>query len=104
MPDQYHIIISPRATCELTEICGYIQGESPSNAALVATRLVNSIDSLEQLPHRYEVHEHRRDPRKTVHSMAVPPFIVYYRIDEISRAVGVLSIKHGAQQQPKRFK
>jgi plasmid stabilization system protein ParE len=104
MPDTYHIIISPRAVRELTEICSYIRGESPSNAALVATRLVASIDSLEQLPHRYEVHQHRKDPRKTVHSMAVPPFIIYYRIDDNARAVRILSVRHGARRQPQTFK
>lgn len=104
MAERYHIIISPQAVRELTEICAYIRGESPSNAALVATRLVSAIDSLEEFPQRYEVHEHRRDPRMTVHSMAVPPFIVYYRIDQVSSAVRVLSVRHGARRQPRRFK
>jgi plasmid stabilization system protein ParE len=103
MPDRYHVIISPKATQALSEICSYIEHESPANAALVATRLIAAIDSLEQLPHRYEVHEHRQDARKTVRSMAVPPFIIYYRIDDHVQSVRILSVRHGARRQPERF-
>lgn len=103
MPDRYHVIISPKATQALIEICSDIERESPANAARVATRLIAAIDSLEQLPHRYEVHEHRQDARKTVRSMAVPPFIIYYRIDDLVRSVRILTIWHGARRDPDRF-
>ena len=77
MPDGYCVIILPRASADLVEICSYIEQDSPQNAAVVAERLIDAIDSLTELPHRYEVHEHRKDPAKAVRSMAVPPFIIY---------------------------
>jgi plasmid stabilization system protein ParE len=104
MPDRYRIRTMPRASNDIVAICSYIESVSPDNARRVAQRLINAIDSLEILPHRYKVHEHRKDPAKTVHSMPVPPFIVYYRVVDRLRAVEVLTILHGHQQQPKRFK
>ena len=34
---------------------------------------------------------------------SVPPFLIYYRIDEAKRSVGVITIRHGKQRQPRRF-
>jgi plasmid stabilization system protein ParE len=104
MPDPYRVLIPPKAAAELTEICAYIEKQSPQNAAKVAQNIVHAIDSLDLLPHRCKVHEGRADPALTVRSMPVPPFIVYYRVDDRRRAVRILSIRHGARRQPKRFK
>jgi plasmid stabilization system protein ParE len=34
----------------------------------------------------------------------VPPFIIYYRITEKPATVRVLTVRHGARRQPRRFK
>ena len=104
MPLAYHILIPPKASRNLVGICSFIERQSPQNAASVAQRLLDVIDSLASLPRRYEVHEHRRDPALTVYSMAVPPFIVYYRVDDTRQTVRILAIRHGARRQPKRFR
>jgi plasmid stabilization system protein ParE len=104
MADRYHIRAMPRASSDIVSICSHIEKDSPQNAAKVAKVLLDAIDSLEIFPHRYKVHEHRKDPAKTVHSMPVPPFIVYYRIAERSRMVEVLTVLHGRRKQPRRFK
>jgi plasmid stabilization system protein ParE len=104
MPLAYHILIPPKALRDLVDICSYVERQSPQNAASVARQLLDSIDSLAFLPRRYEVHENRRDPALTVHSMSVPPFIVYYRVDDDQQAVRVLAIRHGARRQPRRFR
>ena len=104
MPDLYRVIILPRALADLQALFAYIQQHSPQNAADVARLIVQAIDSLEQFPHRYEVHASSRDPSRVVRSMPVPPYIVYYRIDEQRRSVRVLTIRHGAWRQPRRFK
>jgi len=36
--------------------------------------------------------------------MPVPPFIIYYHIIDQRRAVEVMTIRHGARRQPRRFK
>lgn len=104
MADQYTVRIMPRASNDLAAICTYIEKDSPQNAASVAQELLNAIDSLDILPHHYKVHEHRKDPSKTVRSMPVPPFIVYYRVVDRLRVIEVVAIVHGSRRQPHRFR
>lgn len=104
MPDHYRVRIVPRASDDIVGICTYIEQQSPQNAASVARELLAAIDSLEIFPHRFKVHENRKDPTKTVHSMPVPPFIVYYRVVDRLRIVQVVTVRHGSQRQPKRFR
>jgi plasmid stabilization system protein ParE len=93
----------PRASNDIVALCEHIERDSPQNAASIATRLFEAIDSLDIFPHRYEVHISRRDRDKTVRSMAVPPFIVCYRVSERKQAVEVVTVRHGSQRQPSRF-
>jgi plasmid stabilization system protein ParE len=104
LPERYRVIIPPKASNDLVEICAYIEQDSPQNAASVAQMILDAIDSLDILPHRFKVHEHRRDPAKTVRSMPVPPFIVYYRVDDVRHAVRILHVRHGHRRQPRRFR
>lgn len=104
MVDHYDVRIVPRASNDLVAICAYIEQDSPKNAASVAQELLDAIDSLDILPHRYKVHEHRKDPSKTVRSMPVPPFIVYYRVVDNHRVVEVVAVLHGSRRQPRRFR
>lgn len=103
MAERYRVRITPRAADDITEICAYIEQDSPKNAALLARELVDAIGSIDLLPHRYRIHEHRREPAKTVHAMPVPPFIVYYRVTDRDRVVDVLTVLHGKRRQPERF-
>ncbi|HWB54924.1 MAG TPA: type II toxin-antitoxin system RelE/ParE family toxin [Tepidisphaeraceae bacterium] len=104
MPRRYHIIITSTAANELTDICTFIQKDSPQNAAAVARKFIDAINSLELLPHRFKIHEHRTDPSKTVRSMQLRPFIVYYRTDDATQTVRILAIQHGARLQPPHFR
>lgn len=94
----------PRASRDLLGICSHVEKHSPQNASGVAQVLLDAIDSLEIFPLRYKVHEHRKDPAKTVHSMPVPPFIVYYRVIERLSVVEILTILHGHRKQPGRIR
>ena len=100
----YTVVVEPRATGETRAITRHIAKSSPQGALTTLAGLLNAADSLGQLPHRYEVHQSRRDPALTVRSMPVPPHIVYYRVDDLNQTVRILSIRHGARRQPKRFK
>ncbi|HEY7119200.1 MAG TPA: type II toxin-antitoxin system RelE/ParE family toxin [Tepidisphaeraceae bacterium] len=104
MVDRYRIRMMPRASNDIVGICTYIEQRSPQNAAIVAKRLLDAIDSLEILPHRYKIHEHRKDTAKTVHAMPVPPFIVYYRVVTKNRSVEIIAVLHGSRRQPRRFR
>ena len=104
MPDRYRLRIMPRSADDIAGICAYIEESSPQNAAGVAQDLLDAIDSLEILPRRYRIHEHRKDPSKTVHAMPVPPFIIYYRVVERHHVVEVVAVLHGSRRQPRRFR
>lgn len=104
MPERYRVRITPRAADALAEICAFIERSSPQNAAEVAQRLIDAIDSLALFPQRYRVHEHRKEPTKTVHAMPVPPFIVYYRTVAGDDLVEVVAVLHGHRRQPSRFR
>ena len=97
MPESYRVIVTPKAFDDLNRIVDYIQQHSPQNAARTIDRLYNAAKSLDIFPRRYKIHLHRKDPGKTVHSMPVPPFIIYYRVDERTHTVRVLAVSHGAQ-------
>jgi toxin ParE1/3/4 len=103
VPARYRIIISPRAGSDLAAIHQYIERDSPRNAASVAGALIEAIDQLELLPHRYRVYQGHRRPSRAVRRMPVSPFLVYYRVDDGTRSVGIITIRHGKRRQPRRF-
>lgn len=103
MPDSYRVKILPEAYTDFEGIVAYIDQDSPQNAVTVAQKLMAGIDSLTESPHRCKVHRASRDPAHVVHAMSIPPFIVYYRVDERRTLVEILAIRHGARRQPTRF-
>jgi len=104
MPGSYRVRLLPEASADLRGIFDYIELDSPQSATAVARMLIDAVDSLAEFPHRYKVHRDTHQPRRVVRSMPVPPFILYYRVDDATRLVEVLTIRHGARRQPKRFK
>ena len=57
----YRVIVLPRAFSDLDAILDYIGKHSPQNAAAMVDRLLQSMQGLTALPHRYKVHERRKD-------------------------------------------
>jgi len=102
-PGAYRVIVSPRAFDDLDRIIDYIKADSPSNAAKVVDRLWESMQRLRDMPHRYRVVQGLSRPRRAVRKMPVPPFLVYYRIDDTMQVVRVLTVRHGRRRQPRRF-
>ncbi len=102
-PASYRVIISPRALRRLEGIFEYIFKDSPVNAVEMFDELMEAIDSLVNLPHRYAVNAAVRFPPDVVRLMPVPPYVVYYRIDEPLRLVRVMTVLHGRQRRPRRF-
>jgi plasmid stabilization system protein ParE len=103
VPQTHQVRITREALDDLERIAGYIRGQAPKNAATVAARLVDAIDSLAFMPGRFKEVGRSRKRGSPIHGMVVRPFIIYYRIDEQQTAVFVLNIVHGARRQPKRF-
>ncbi len=89
---------------EVLAICDHIAKSSPQGSATVLGRLMDAAASFDELPSRCEIHESRKGPALVVRSMAVPPYIIYYRVDDAKWTVKVMSVRHGARRQPKRFR
>jgi toxin ParE1/3/4 len=104
MPQTYRVIVLPEAFDDLDRIVEHIAKDSPQNAATTLDRLWEACQSLDLLPHRHRVHQHRQEAARSVHAMPQAPFIIYYRIDDDQHTVRVLTIRHGARRQPRRFK
>lgn len=96
------VMVSPRAFADFDQILDYIGQSSPGNARRVIDRLWESMHRLKDLPHRYRV-VYGRARNGAVRRMPVPPFLVYYRVDEPTRVVRVLTVTHGARRQPRSF-
>jgi plasmid stabilization system protein ParE len=103
MRDTYRIVISPRAADEIDGIFNFIAQESPQNASLVVDRILEGIFSLETMPRRYKVERRSRKFGYVVHSLVVPPFLVFYRVMEEHGAVRILCVQHGARRHPRSF-
>ena len=103
MTDAYRVIITPRAAADLERICDHIARDSPKNAALMVTRILDALEPLKQFPHRTIVESHSPRLRYPVRSLVVRPYIVYFRVLDQQQAVRVLHVIHGARRQPKRF-
>jgi toxin ParE1/3/4 len=103
LPEPFLVKIVEEAERNLTDISDYIFASSPQNAKKVKEEIRTAIRSLDILPHRFKVYEANPDPSKVVHSVPLPPFIIYYRIIESIGVVEVLSVRHGARDRPPRF-
>jgi plasmid stabilization system protein ParE len=98
MPGAYRIRFTVDAADHLTEIFNYIERDSPQNARNLIDRILNAIDALADLPHRYKVMLEANNLNVEVRSMPVPPYLVRYHIDDRNLAVTILSVRHGARR------
>lgn len=97
------IIITDEALANLESTVDHISKSSPQNAALVADRIVQAIDSLSFMPDRFRRAGKSRTRGTPVHAMVVGPFIVYYRVEQHASAIHVINVRHGHQRQPRGF-
>jgi addiction module RelE/StbE family toxin len=100
MPDTYQIRIAPRALADLESIFDYIAQDSRQNAEGLIQKLLDAIEGLNILPHRFDVPRVGMVRGRQIRSMPVRPYLVRYRIDEGRRTVFILRIRHGARRRP----
>ena len=102
MRASYQIIISPVAAADLEAIYEFVARDSPGNASILVERILNAIERLGSFPHR-TVAVPRRDTKRSVRSLPMQPYVVYFRVDDPSKTVRILTVRHGARRKPKRF-
>jgi plasmid stabilization system protein ParE len=87
----------------LRGIFDYIEEHSEQNAPRMVEQILNEIDGLTRMAMRFKRVGRSKKRGSPVHAMVVHPYIVYYRVEEAERMVFVLSVRHGARRQPRRF-
>jgi len=103
MTGPFRVIVTAQAMADAEEIYHHIEATSPQNAATTLKRIFDGIDSLGHLSSRHKVVGRSRQNRAPIHAMVVRPFIVYYRVDDSSQHVFILTIRRGSRVQPRRF-
>ena len=99
MGDTYRLRITPAAAVDLKLIFDYIHRDSPQNARQIIRRILAAVDSLEILPHRYPIiDDSLRLLGEELRSMPVRPYMVRYRVDDVSQTVTVVGVRHGARK------
>jgi plasmid stabilization system protein ParE len=99
--DLYDVRISSEAAADLTAIHAYIVQDSPDDAARFLEHLLDSIQSLERLPHRFKVYRRGRQTGRPIRSMPVQPYVVYYQVLEDDGVVRVMTVRHGVRRRPR---
>jgi plasmid stabilization system protein ParE len=103
MSDTHRVILTAEALSDLEGIALYIRQHSPQNAATVAERILDAIDSLAFMPRRFRRVGRSNKRGSPVHAMVVRPFIIYFRVEDSPPTVHILKVRHGRRQQPRRF-
>src|SRR5438552_17971081 len=103
MPPTFRIIMSPEAAGDLEAIHKYIARDSPENAAQLIERILDAIATLDIFPHRKIVEHRTPELQHPVRSVAVRPYVIYFRVLEAQQAVRILTVRHGARRPPDRF-
>lgn len=100
MPPTYRVNLTARAAEHLEEIYRYIERHSPDNAARMINRLLDAIDALDTLPHRYNVVSDPGAVGEELRSMPVGNYLVRYHVNDRIRLVTIVSVRHGARDEP----
>jgi plasmid stabilization system protein ParE len=66
-------------------------------------RIFDAIDLLELFPHRTVVERQAPTLKYPVRSLAVKPYVIYFRVIEDERIVIIRHIRHGSRESPDRF-
>ena len=97
--DAYRLVIAPKFAADLTAIHDRIAKDSPANAVRVASRIMDALEPLLTVPHRAPIEPQPPGLRHPVRSVAVPPYIIYFRAVEADKVVRVLRVRHGARRR-----
>jgi len=96
----YKVIFSTQSNCDLGQIVSFLAQKNPAAAGRLGHALVDRALSVGAMPHLGSPVRERRDVRRILHR---PWFLIYYRIDDASRAIEIVRI-WDARQNPAGFR
>ncbi|HEY0007604.1 MAG TPA: type II toxin-antitoxin system RelE/ParE family toxin [Tepidisphaeraceae bacterium] len=98
----YRVEITARALTDIKTIERYIAVHSPARAARFIDRLLMAIDGLSPIP-QHNVARRTEDNPWPVRSLPVGAYIIYFRVDEHSSVIRILTIRYGSRRSPRKF-
>lgn len=96
---KYTVNLSPEAVKDINSIYDYIAVALSEKE--FAVNMINLIErnilSLDEMPGRYKVYDNEPWKSRGVHIMPVKKYLVFYVIDENSKAVNVFRVIYGSR-------
>ena len=92
------VIWTPRSLETLRSALEYVAERNPDAAARLGAAILKAVGRLEQFPQLG--HIFYKLGRDDVREIAVRPYRIFYRVVEQQRVVYVLTVWHGARQEP----
>ena len=93
----YRIEIKEPAIADLAEIVSYIGQHNPVAALALGNNLLDAALTLAEMPHKGSEYSHLANVRK----LTVPPFKIFYRVNESRQTVEILRFWHSARNKPR---
>jgi plasmid stabilization system protein ParE len=90
------VLIADSALADLKEIVEFVAEDNPESARALGGKLVECALRLATMPERFPLHDKARGIRK----MPLPPFLIFYVLDETASVVNILHFWHGARRSP----
>jgi plasmid stabilization system protein ParE len=94
----FKVIWTPHGLETLRSALEYVAERNPDAAARLGSAILRSVGHLEQFPQLG--HVFHKLGRNDVREISVRPYRVFYRVNESQRVVYVLTVWHGARQEP----
>ena len=94
----YRVEVSARARRDLDAIYEFIQAEESDHALTWFLGLAEALRSLSELPYRSPVTPDDPNRRHLFYGHKPHVYRVIYRIDEPSRMVRIITVRHGARR------
>ena len=94
----YRIIWSPEALNQLEQLACFISQENPAASTKLGNAIIEKARLLSNFPRLGKVFREAR--RESLREFSVPPYRVFYEINDDQKQIEVISIWHGARQEP----
>lgn len=94
----FKVIWTPRGLATLRSALEYVAERNPNAAARLASTMLKAVGRLARFPQLG--HVFYKLGRDDVREIPVRPYRIFYRVHEAQRVVFILTVWHGARQEP----
>ena len=95
----YEVTWTDPALADFETVIRYLAERSPSGAAeAVRLDVLHAVEGLARLPYLGPVYD--RDPGGRTREILCRVYRIFYRVDDATRRVEILTVWHGARQEP----